>query len=97
METEAGSLGRRLGQDPQGERTGWARWNTEEGTHYSGRSGEGGWRRLADCALEATLRWHPGGGAGLREMLRPAWHTVGVRAWGPLEGGIQAITGTLDQ
>lgn len=84
METEAGSLGRRPGQGPGGERTGWTRWSPEEGTHYGGRVGEGGGRCLTDW--EATLRWGPAGGAGLGEMLRAVWDTVGVRGLGSLRG-----------
>lgn len=79
MKTEAGSLGRRSGQDRGEDRLGHV-----EPTCYGRRAGEGGRRRLADRGPEATLRWGPGGGAGLGEMLRPVWDTVGVRDQGSL-------------
>lgn len=71
VETEAETLGRGLGQSPQEKRTGWTRWSTEEGTHYGRRVGEEGWMHLANWEMEATLRWGPGRGTGLGEMLRP--------------------------
>lgn len=67
-------------------RSDWTRWSTEEGTHYGRRAGEEGWMHLANWEMEATLRWGPGGGAGLGKMLRPVWDTVGVRSPGSLKG-----------